>query len=406
MLKYLVIITIIFIAACVETDIYLPAFPDMMVYFQVSEEQIQSLLTWNFIGICLSGPLYGPLSDTFGRKNPLFVALSLFLMGSLMTVWAQDFDQMLWGRLFQGLGSGGCFTLGTAVLFDVFREREAIRALNQLNLIIPFVMALAPMLGGFLNHVYGFRSNFLAIALLVILSFALCMLLFKETLSKEKRAPFSMRKIGKDFKEAFTCLPFWQLTFILSLMFAGYLVFLSGTSVLFVVEFGMSKKMFPFFQGALLVAWLVGSLTCMPAIARWGVNKLKKVGAACIIAGGAGLALSAYISPENPYFLTLGMIFYTFGCNWMVAFYFPEGMELLPSIKGVTASLLTSARLFFGALIVGFTSWLYDGTIYPIVGMILTILAVILPIIWYYEKARRFIPATDKTDSLRGMTSD
>lgn len=115
-IKYLLLIIVIFIAACIETDIYLPAFPDMMLAFGVSEEVIQSLLTWNFVGICLAGPLYGPVSDSFGRKKPLIIALGLFLLGSLITVFAQTFEQMLLGRLLQGLGSGGCFTLGTAIL--------------------------------------------------------------------------------------------------------------------------------------------------------------------------------------------------------------------------------------------------------------------------------------------------
>jgi MFS transporter, DHA1 family, multidrug resistance protein len=72
-IKYLSVIIIIFIAACIETDIYLPAFPDMMKAFSVSESAIQGLLTWNFVGICISGPFYGPISDSFGRKKPLLV---------------------------------------------------------------------------------------------------------------------------------------------------------------------------------------------------------------------------------------------------------------------------------------------------------------------------------------------
>jgi MFS transporter, DHA1 family, multidrug resistance protein len=391
-IKHLLLIFVIFIAACIETDIYLPAFPDMMAYFKTTEEEIQRLLTWNFAGICLSGPLYGPLSDSFGRKKPLLVALGLFLAGSLLTMFAESFSQMLIGRLLQGLGSGGCFTLGTAILFDVFRAEKAIKALNQLNLTIPFIMAFAPMLGGALNHLFGFRSNFLAIGLFVLLSLAVCLFYFEESLEKEKRSPFQARKILRDFKEAFTCLPFWQLTVIMSFMFAGYLAFLSSTSVLFVVEFGMSKKVFPFFQAAILGAWLIGSLTCMRAIARFGIQRLKQVGTALIVIGGIGLAASALLAPVNPYFSTGAMLLYTFGCNWTISFYFPEGMELLPHIKGVTASLMTSARLLFAALIVGLGGYFYDGTIFPIVWIILGILALIVPTIFFYERWRKASP--------------
>src|SRR5687768_5894408 len=115
-LRQLILIVSIFVAACIETDIYLPAFPDMMNYFHVSEAMIQSVLTWNFIGLCVSSPIHGPLSDSLGRKKPLWVALSLFFLGSLVTVLAQDFHWLLLGRVLQGLGTGGCFSLGSAII--------------------------------------------------------------------------------------------------------------------------------------------------------------------------------------------------------------------------------------------------------------------------------------------------
>lgn len=388
-LKYLFLIIVIFIAACIETDIYLPAFPDMMAYFSASEGAIQSLLTWNFIGICVSGPLYGPLSDAFGRKRPLMIALGMFLFGSIVTLFAQNLDQMLWGRILQGLGSGGCFTLGTAIIFDAFQKDRAIAATNDLNTIVPLIMATAPMLGGYLNHTFGFRSNFLAIAFFVLLSFIICLFLFQETLPKEKRIPFQFKGILRDFKKALTCLPLWQVTIVVSLIFSGYIAFLSGTSVLFVVEFGMSKTVFPFIQGAILGGWVAGSLLLNRARHKWGVAKIKRAGTILCIVGAIELSLAALIAPTNPYLHTLGMVLYAFGANWIIGLYFPEAMELLPDIKGIVASLLTSARLAGAALIVGFASSLYDATIYPLVGVILGTIVVILPTLLYYEKRRK-----------------
>lgn len=386
--KYLFLIIVIFIAACIETDIYLPAFPDMMVWFEASEGAIQSLLTWNFIGICLSGPLYGPISDAFGRKKPLMAALGLFLAGSIVTLFAQDLDQMLWGRILQGLGSGGCFTLGTAIIFDSFQKERAINALNNLNMIIPLIMAAAPMIGGFLNQAYGFRSNFLLIALFVTLSFFVCLFFFDETLIKEKRTSFKMKSVLGDFKLAFTSLPFWQLTIGTSILFAGYIAFLSGTSVLFVVEFGMSKAIFPFIQAAILGGWVVGSLFLNRAIAKWGIPKIKKAGLILCIAGALELALVTLLTPRDPYLLTVGMVLYAFGANWIIGLYFPEGMEILPNIKGITASLLTSTRLLIAALVVGMTSALYDSTVYPMTAVVVGTIVVIFPTLMLYEKRK------------------
>ena len=385
-LKYISLIFVIFIAACIETDIYLPAFCDMMNYFSCSEEQIQSLLTWNFIGICLSGPLYGPISDAVGRKKPLMTALGLFLLGSSITLFAENFDLMLWGRFLQGVGSGGCFTLGTAIIFDAFQAEKSVRALNILNSTIPFLMAFAPMLGGYLNLVYGFRSNFFAIFVFVLISFIICLFFFDESLAKEKRSEFQPKKIVKDFKRAMSSRPFWQLTIALSLMFAGYLAFLSGTSVLFVMEFGVSKELFPFFQAALLGAWLVASMTCSRCIDSFGTFKVKFIGTSLVVIGGLGFIISYFLNPKDPYLPTWSMMIYSFGCNWTQGLYFPEAMELLPDIKGITASIITSARLFLTAIIVGIASSLYDSTIFPLLGVIVGIIAVILPLIVAYER--------------------
>ncbi len=385
-LKYLFLLIVIYIAACIETDIYLPAFPDMMAWFSTSEGAIQNLLTWNFIGICVAGPLYGPISDAIGRKKPLFIALGLFFLGSIITIFSLTINQMLIGRVLQGLGSGGCFTLGTAILFDAFQKEKAIRALNQLNLIIPLIMAMAPMLGAYLNLTFGFRSNFLAIALFVFLSLIISIAFFEETLPKENRNPLNVKSILSDFKRAFSSKPFWQLTLVMCILFSAYIAFLSGSAILFVIEFGMSKTVFPFVQGAILGGWVVGSLTLEKAIAKWGVFSIKKAGIALSAIFGLTAVILALIFPRNPYLLTTAMTFYAFGANWVIGLYFPEGMEILPDIKGITSSLMTSARLLVASITVGIVGYTYNGTIYPLATVIAITLGIILPTLFFYEK--------------------
>lgn len=388
--KYLFLIIVVFIAACIETDIYLPAFPDMMKWFGVSEGEIQGLLTWNFVGICLSGPFYGPISDSYGRKKPILIAIGMFLLGSLLTLFSHNMDQMLWGRILQGVGSGGCFTLGTAIIFDVFEKDHAIEALNKLNTTVPLIMAAAPMLGGYLNYNFGFRSNFLAIAFFVALSFIICLLMFKETLPPRKRTPLNAAKVLSDFKRAFLCLPFWQITLVTSVIFGGYIAFLSGSSVLFVVEFGMSKSLFPFVQAAVLGGWVAGSLTIKRSMKKWGASMTKRAGLILCVLGGALLALITLAAPRDPYLLTSGMVLYAFGANWIIGLYFPEAMELLPDIKGVTASLLTSLRLVIAASVVALAGSLYNATVYPLSAIIIGSIFIILPMLIYYEKRKLF----------------
>lgn len=387
--RYILLIILIFIAGCIETDIFLPALADMMAYFSVSEEAIQNLLTWNFIGICLAGPIYGPISDAIGRKKPLVVALGLFFLGSLMTLYAESFEWMLVGRLFQGLGCGGCFTLGSIVIFDFFQEKEAVLALNKINSIVPFIMALAPLIGGYLNTAYGFRSNFLAIAFCVLLSLFFCCFFLPETHPKEKRSPINLKVILANFKKVAQSIPFWQTTCIVSLLFSAYIAFLSGISVLFILELGVSKHALPYYQVAMLGSWVLASLTYKRSLQNWGDGQIKKIGTWLVAVGALCLAITALAAPQSPTLLTLGMVIYAFGANWTQGLYFPEAMSLFPENRGVAASLLTSARLLISAIVIGLTGFFYNSTIYPIAGVVVAILCVTLGIMLSYEQAKK-----------------
>jgi DHA1 family bicyclomycin/chloramphenicol resistance-like MFS transporter len=401
--KYLFLIIVIFIAACIETDIYLPAFTDMMAYFSISEEKIQSLLTWNFVGICISSPFYGPISDAIGRKKPLIAALGIFFIGSIITLFAGNFELMLLGRVLQGLGSGGCFTLGTAIIFDAFQEKQAMIAINKLNSIVPFIMAGAPLLGGYLNLEYGFRSNFLAIAVLVLASMIISMLWFEETLSTEKRAALNFRKLANDFKKVSLSIPFWQTTLIVSLIFSGYLVFLSGISVLFVIEYEVSKQVLPIYQASLLGAWVLASLIYERSVKYLGIENIKITGTIFSALGGLSLVAVVVLAPENPILLTIPMLLYTFGANWIQSIYFPEGMDIFPDIKGLTSSLLTSGRLLITAAIVGLASAFYNETIYPIVIVIASIVCIILLTQFCYERKRVKLEPSVSNGSVGGL---
>lgn len=383
-LKYLFLIFVIFIAACIETDIYLPAFCDMMQHFQVSEEKIQSLLTWNFLGMCLAGPVYGPISDAIGRKMPLLFALSLFLIGSVLTVVSDSFTAMLFGRLLQGVGSGGCFTLGTAILFDAFQREKAIDALNKMNSVVPFLLASAPMIGGYLNLVYGFRSNFLLIAIFVFLSLVISLFFFEETkeVSTRKKIAF------QDIQRVLCCIPLWQTILIASLLFAGYLTFLSTISVLYVTDMGIAKEKLPFYQAAILLAWLLASITLNRAVKSLDIMRVKRIGMLLVVFGGGTFLISCLFAPKNPELQTFLMMFYTFGFNWAQSLYFPEGMEIMPDSKGISASLLTSTRLFVTSGVVALSAKLYDGSIYPFAMLLFVIISLSTIIIYCYEKAR------------------
>ncbi len=382
-LYQLFLIIVIFAAACLETDIYLPAFPDIMAYFGVSETKIQWILSWNFIALCISGPIYGPLSDSFGRKGPLTVGLTLFLIGSIITAFANSFEWLLLGRVLQGLGAGGCFAIGGAIIFDAFQKDKAVLALNRINVIIPCLLGAAPMLGGFLNIHFGFRSNFIFVCLLVFISWLLFVATFKETLSSTQRKTMSLKLHSQDFMRICRNKSFWQLNLIISLLFTVYISFLSISPVLFMIGFGIAKDVYPLFQGTIIAAWLVASLGAEAMLERLGEHGMKKLGSTCLVASLILFILCLAFAARNPLLLTASLSIFALGFNWVQTPCFIEIMNIMPDLKGSVSALITSIRLLLSALAVALVGALYNGSIASFAYIFFAAMAVILPILWH-----------------------
>jgi DHA1 family bicyclomycin/chloramphenicol resistance-like MFS transporter len=375
----------IFIVACIETDMYLPAMPDMMRYFSTSEAMIQSLLSWNFIGICLSGPFYGPLSDSYGRKTLLMTAMLIFTIGSLGTVFSHTINTMLVYRVLQGLGCGGCFTIGTAIIFDKFHHEEATKVINQLNCIIPVIMAGAPILGGYLNLHYGFRSNFIVIAVVSLITLLICFWQLDESLPAKNRVPFHLKGILSDFARAMRCFRFWAPTILVGCIFAGYLCYISYSALLFVNGYGVSKSVFPWYQATVLISFVCASLTANRMIQQLGVDKTKRYGMRLLCSGGLGFMIFGLVWPNGYQLFHSAMIVYSFGAGWLIGPYFTESMEALPDIKGITASLVTSFRLLFTAGFIAVVSSFYESSPKPMIAGFAFLFIVGMVILWFSQ---------------------
>ena len=159
----------IFLAAAMETDIYLPTFPNILEDFHTNEAMVQRILSYNFIGICIGSLLYGPLSDHFGRRPILMFGFGIFIVSSVGCIFSVNIEQLITFRLMQGFGSSACVIVGTAMIFDLFEEDSAAKLIADLNTITVSLMAFAPLIGGWISLNLGYRANFTFIAILVYL---------------------------------------------------------------------------------------------------------------------------------------------------------------------------------------------------------------------------------------------
>ncbi len=168
-------------------DLYLPAFPAMETALAATPAAIQRTLAAFLIGIAAGQLVFGPLSDRFGRRLPLFGGLALFAAASIGCAMAGSAGTLLWLRVLQAIGGCAGMVIARAVVRDLCDDRGAVRMMAALMLVMGAAPILAPMLGSFLLALAGWRALFWALGAYGVAALLLVWVALPESLPPERR---------------------------------------------------------------------------------------------------------------------------------------------------------------------------------------------------------------------------
>jgi DHA1 family bicyclomycin/chloramphenicol resistance-like MFS transporter len=142
----------------VSIDMYLPGFP--LIEADFGEQGVELTMATYLIGLALGQLFYGPISDRFGRKPPIYAGFTLYIIGSFGCMLANDMGMLMAMRVLQALGACGGVVIGRAIVRDRCEPHEAARAFSTLMLIVALAPVLAPILGGWVVTAISWRAIF------------------------------------------------------------------------------------------------------------------------------------------------------------------------------------------------------------------------------------------------------
>lgn len=155
---WLLLVAAMSVVGPVSIDMYLPGFPQIEQDF--GQRGVEVTMAAYMIGIAIGQLFYGPVSDRFGRKSPLYVGFALYTIGSLGCVFATSLTMLTATRVLQALGGCAGMVIGRAIVRDRCEPHEAARAFSTLMMIVALGPVIAPALGGIFVAVLGWRSTF------------------------------------------------------------------------------------------------------------------------------------------------------------------------------------------------------------------------------------------------------
>lgn len=228
-IKLTFLIAILTAVGQMTQTMYVPSMGHMASEFLVTPAALQAVMACYLIPYGLSQFVYGPLSDRLGRKPIIIFGLFIYIAGTILALFADQYEWFLAGSFIQGLGIGCGGAMSRTLTRDVFSGAELHKVNSLISMCVIFSPLLAPVLGGYLTEAFGWRSSYMFLALFAIAVVITMMTSFKETLPKESRRN---ERVSDSYRFVLSGRKFQGYLICLVATFAGVAIFEAAAGVL------------------------------------------------------------------------------------------------------------------------------------------------------------------------------
>lgn len=351
-------------------DMYLPALPTIARELDTSPASMQVSLAVYFGGIALGQAFYGPISDRWGRKPALYFGLMLFIVSSVGCALAGDVRTLIGLRFLQALGGCAPLVIPRAVVRDYFDQRDSVRMLSVLILVMGAAPILAPLVGGQLLVNFGWRSVFWVLAGYGVLWLTIVLVLLPESLPAARRQRQRLGEVLAVYRRLLGDRSYMGYVLSGGLVFSGLLAYIAGSPFVFIELFGVPPERYGLFFGANAIGIITAS-----QINRWLAGRVdagRIVSIVLVVAMTAGLVLvvDAYTGAGG-FAGILVPLFVFIACH---GFVMPNTTALAMAphgrVAGSASALLGTLQFVLGATAGTLVGVLGDGTAVPFAAVI------------------------------------
>ena len=298
-LEFIAIMALLMSLVALSIDGILPALAVIGTDLGVTDTQKhQLLITMIFLGLGFGQLIFGPLSDSYGRKPIIYVGFLVFAIASIICVNTNSYEVLIAGRILQGIGLASPRTLSIAMIRDSYEGDYMAKVMSFIVMIFILIPIIAPTLGQYLMLTYNWQTIFnvqLGLGILVLFWF------WKrqpETLAVSKRIPFRTATLNSGFIEFFKHKQAVAFTLISGFITGSFMVYLSTTQHIFEIQYDLGED-FPLIFASLAIG--VGFATYLNGVyvVRIGMKRIALVSLAAYCLS-ALLYVVLFFNASNP----------------------------------------------------------------------------------------------------------
>ena len=331
-------------ASIMSTDMYSPSLPSLTEYFATNESLVQLTISLNLLAFGAAQLVLGPMSDRFGRRPVLLCGLVSFVAATLACGAAPNIEFLIAARIVQGVSASVEAVVGYAVIRDLFHGSTRIRALAIWGMVIAAVPALAPIAGGYVHVLAGWRANFWIIAVAGIVAGVMVWRLLPESTHPDPRA-LRPARLAANFRLLLGNRTFVCYSMMLGAGLGAIFAFVTAGPFVLVNDMGVAVERVGLVQAVSVTAFGIGSFTA-ERLARHGRTRgLLSSGVVLLMAGSLVLLLLHLGDALDPLTLTASMALVGLGLGPIFAIVPAVALEAVDAPGGAASAALGSMQM-------------------------------------------------------------
>lgn len=367
-------------------DMYLPSFGDIAQDLSVPKERIQTTLALFTLGFAFGMLLWGPLSDSFGRKLMILIGVLVAAFIALMLTQVDNIIHFYFLRFLQGFFGSAPAVVAGALLRDLFNKEAFSKMMSMVMMVTMIAPLVAPILGGYLADQFHWHSIFYLLSGLGFLSAFLVGFRIPESLPKERRIPLDLMGVLRNYRAVGTNKRVLGYIFTNAFSYSGMFCFLTSGSLVYTGVYGVAPKNFGYFFILNIGVMMVATFLSGRLVGKLGTERILRIGLLIQLIAGLWLALCALFH-WGLWPVAFGVALYVGMVSVVSSNANAAVLELFPRTAGTANSLIGMFRFAIGAVIGAILAFFSAETEMPMLFAIA--LNILAAIVFYISLVRR-----------------
>ena len=350
-------------------DMYLPGFSTIAKDLHTTISRVTLSLSSFFIGISMGQLLYGPILDRYGRKKPVYVGLSIYLLASIACSFCKTVDALIFFRFIQAVGACAGMVASRAFVRDVFPVEENAKVFSLLMLVIGVSPIIAPTLGGYVTAGFGWPWVFVILSVMAAGTLIAMHFYLPDGRAPDTSVSFMPAPIIRGFLSVIKEPQFYTYAFTGAIASAGLYAYISGSPFVFMELFHVSEKHYGWIFAIVALGLIISSQLNSLVLRKYKSEQIIRVALLFQTLTGLTLLLGSYYHFTGLYSTVfLCMIFLS--CQ---GFTFPNSsaLSMAPFSRnaGSASALMGAIQLGIGAIMSATVGILSNNTSLPMTGV-------------------------------------